>query len=368
MRRIIILCLCLVLILGLAVSASAYNLGWEDYITWAGTDANGLPIVSVMFPNDHTRVNVYNGNTLLQMFDKSSVTYEFPANTRPRFRILPLGQSGTVPNKLILADDVSASSVGIRDGSHISLVVEVTANGVTLSNATFTYEFAFYDANEVYLSSQIVSQESGEMLPKSFGFNGNLQIPSGAAYMAIILDLNSFTTYSNAYTMGVNVSDLSLSGYLQYSANGNLDKVEDGIWGEFEPIVPDDMGPEDLDGIEENNRNFFAQMGSDVLDFFNYTLEHINDYVEPLLFVSALMSLIIDIPAFGWLLYLSACVGFVGLILGIAPTVLSYKSETTRARESVSRYIRTHPDRSQPIRQNGVNRFDVASAMRKSRR
>lgn len=344
MRRIIISCLCLVLLLGLAVSASAVAYGWEDYVTAYGDDRNGNPFAECLFPNSMGRINVYNGNTWLEGVSGGSVTLSWSAGQIPRFRYLPFGQQGISAigvGKLALKWE-AGGRYGIPNGTHLYFDLEITASASSLSNATITSTIIFYDSEEAPLSEVQLDLQNSGSLPYVFAFDYVVDAPINAYYMAILIDMRSNVALTSSTSIGMVASDLWMRGdgleYVDWRVSGeDVEDIKDAIYDKFDPIDPDDVGPEALPGLEEDGRDQFKDSVEHVNGFYTQVLDGLSNYTQAFLFVSALISACLDIFALKWLVYFSASIGFACMILGIVPQLVSRNYERSRQRTNKGR-------------------------------
>ncbi len=346
MRRIIILCLCLVLLLGLACSANAVAYGWEDFAIAWGDDRNGNPYAECLFPSSLGRINIYNGNTLLEGVSGGSATRSWTSGQVPRFRYLPFGQQGTSAvgvGKLALKWQ-EGGRYGIPNGTHLYFDLQITGSGSSLSNATINSTIVFYDEQQNYLTETQIDLKPNGSLPYIFYFDYIVDAPIEAYYMAILIDIRSNVALTSSTSIGIYCSDLWMRGeglvYNDWKVSGkDIEDIKDGIYDKFDPINPDDIGPDNLPDLEQGGRDNFAGSIDTANGFFTHVLDGLTNFTQGFLIVSALMGACLDIVAIKWLAYLSASVGFIALILAIPPMLVSYQDRQEERRVRALRQV-----------------------------
>ena len=347
MRRLFILLCCIMLMVALACSASAVALGWEDYVVDHGKYPDGTPYAWCEFPADMGRFNIYNGNTFLEASSGGHMYYSWSAGQIPRVRYLPLGQQGTSAvgvGKLVLDPRPGDNTYGIPNGVELGLALLITNDANQWGNFTVQFSVAYYDANESFLSEDIVERQVSGYFPLDFGIDYTVNAPYGAVFVAFYVDIRSNVTLTSSLNnVGVSASKLTMIGDgLEYHDwKVTLDDINNGINGPANPINPDQLPDCDL----EDQENFFAGLGNDlfgsIADFFDNVVNDLAIYGTGFLVIMELFSLMLKYEVVGFLINLSVSLGILAFILNITPSIVDKFDRDRVARNRFREWQRT---------------------------
>ena len=333
MRRIFILLCCLILMVALACSASALALGWEDYVVDFGKYPDGTPYAWCEFPSDMGRYNIYNGNTWLEAEFGGRLYYSWSAGQIPRVRYLPLGQQGTSAvgvGKLVLDPRPGDNTYGIPNGVELGLAMQLTNDANQWGNFTVQFSVAYYDANEAFLSEDIVERRVSGYFPLDFGIDYVVNAPSNAVFVAFYVDIRSNVTLTSALNnVGVSASKLTMLGDgLEYHDwKHSLDDINNAINGDFVANLPEQP---DFEPIVEFNpfiSGILADFGILVSSFSEYFL----DFIEGLQFWTTLVEEIFEIRFIQASVYLVLIFGVAGFALNLLVIVPSKVAASPKA-------------------------------------
>lgn len=343
MRRIFILLCCIMLMVALACSASAVAIGWEDYVITNGV-TNDIPWAECVFPASMARINVYDGNTLLEGVSGGATTESWTAGQIPRFRYLPFGQQGTSAagvGKLQLKEAFGNNTYGIPNGTLLTFDLIITGNAASLSNAAVNSTIVYYDEDEVFLSEVQLDYKPSTSLPYAFQFSYGVDAPADAMYMAILIDIRSNVALTSATSIGIYCSNLTMrgDGLLYHDWRSDLEDIKGGLFDQFSPVLPEVIVPGDLTELESSFFEKFQETVELLIENFASIVDTLGEYGIGFLFLSALLGRVFENAVIVYLVSISASLGVLAFILNIVPSILDTSDRAHRVRYPIRKHF-----------------------------
>ena len=332
MRRIFILLCCIMIMISLAVSASAYSMGWEDYVITTGIDRDGEFYSVAKFPTGDTTITVSDKFNLLQRKNATSLTYTFPAGSTPYWIVYPLGIYGDIPNMLRLLP-MGGATQGIPNGTHMLFDITVDYSANQLKNATMIFDIDFYDANMNYISYERLTNEVGN-LPYTWNVEYTMNAPSGAVYAVPYISMRSSSAIASAMSFGVSVGSLMLELDLEFKDwRDTIGDINNGINGSYDANLPEQP---DFEPIVSFNP-FIAGVLEDFDIFLMNFSTFFNDFARGLDFWVLLLDKVFEIRFIRMTIYLVMILGVTGFALNLLVIVPSRVSSAPK----VNRFVRS---------------------------